>query len=309
VVGITQGFSRVTPTTMAYSAAHQRLYLGYSTGAIRYIDVTAGTPVETAFASFPTAVNTMASAGNFLLAFTTASNLINSSGVTVSQGGGYYSGYTREFTWDPVNSRLYDCCGTNLRYDVLNTTTGAVTSSFEAPYYGFPLVPPVRVSANGQYILLGSGDIYSQSGLTWAGSLGAPIADARWMANGTVVTLAATGNQTTLRRLGASNLATLELRTFSGLPLRVLGSDATMVVVLFENNTVKFQSYVPDDDSDDDGVDNTQDAFPLDVAASVDTEHDEACLRWQLVPTVDESDDALLGGYCRPRGPDGAASG
>ncbi len=45
------------------------------------------------------------------------------------------------------------------------------------------------------------------------------------------------------------------------------------------------------------------------VAASVDTEHDEACLRWQLVPTVDESDDALLGGYCRPRGPDGAASG
>ena len=33
---------------MAYSRGHQRLYLGYGNGAIRYFDVTAGTPVETA---------------------------------------------------------------------------------------------------------------------------------------------------------------------------------------------------------------------------------------------------------------------
>ena len=40
-VGINQGFSPIAPTSMAYSSAHQRLYLGYGTGAIRYIDVTA----------------------------------------------------------------------------------------------------------------------------------------------------------------------------------------------------------------------------------------------------------------------------
>ena len=44
-----------------------------------------------------------------------------------------------------------------------------------------------------------------------------------------------------------------------------------MALVLFDGDTVQFQIYVPNDDSDDDGVANTQDAFPLDPAASVDT--------------------------------------
>ena len=37
-----------------------------------------------------------------------------------------------------------------------------------------------------------------------------------------------------------------------------------MAVVVFDGDTVQFQTYVPDDDSDGDGVPNTQDAFPLD---------------------------------------------
>ena len=68
VMGINQGFSTIAPTTMAYSSAQQRLYLGYETGAIRYIDVTAGSPTETAFANTAMAVYGLASVGNFVLA-------------------------------------------------------------------------------------------------------------------------------------------------------------------------------------------------------------------------------------------------
>ena len=53
-----------------------------------------------------------------------------------------------------------------------------------------------------------------------------------------------------------------------------MGSDTAMVVLVLNNGTVQFHSYVPNDDSDGDGVLNTQDAFPLDVAASVDTDRD-----------------------------------
>ena len=47
-----------------------------------------------------------------------------------------------------------------------------------------------------------------------------------------------------------------------------------MVVLVINNGAVQFHSYVPNDDSDGDGVPNTPDAFPLDAAASVDTDRD-----------------------------------
>ena len=34
------------------------------------------------------------------------------------------------------------------------------------------ILPPIRVSANGQYVLLGSGDIYNQNGLDVVGLAG-----------------------------------------------------------------------------------------------------------------------------------------
>ena len=111
------------------------------------------------------------------------------------------------------------------------------------------------MSTNGQFVLLGSGDIYAQDGLTWSGALGSQVADARWFANGSLVTLTTTGDQTTLRRLGATSLPTLEQLTYAGQALRVLGTDSRMAVVLVIENTVQIQTYVPNDDSDGDELD------------------------------------------------------
>ena len=74
----------------------------------------------------------------------------------------------------------------------------------ETPYHGaYSIQPPIRVSANGQYVLLGSGDIYAQNGLTWSGSLGHAghrrALVRQWLAGHA----GQPGNQTTLRRLGA----------------------------------------------------------------------------------------------------------
>ena len=117
---------------MAYSSAQRRLYLGYDTGAIRQIDVTAASPVESAFATLAAAVTSLASAGNFVIAQTGTYSydggfILNGSGVVTDQGG-YYYGYSREIAWDPVNSRVYftrDGLSPNdLHYDVLDQTTG-----------------------------------------------------------------------------------------------------------------------------------------------------------------------------------------
>jgi len=280
VVGIDGGFGLLAPTTMAYSSSHQRLYFGYSTGAIRYIDVNGGS-AEAEFASMATGITSLSSAGNFLVA-QVGSNynggyVLNSSGAVTYQGG-YYYGYSSETSWDPVNSRLYYFTGLNpndLRYDVIDQVSGQVTSTGESPYHGdYDMHGVIRVNANGQYVLQGSGDLFSRATLQWSGSVGAPIADARWLTNGTVVTLTNVSGATRLRLLRSTNLAPLEQRTFAGEPLRVVGTDVSMVVVVRNGGAVQFHTYVPSNDSDGDGVLNTQDAFPLDVAASVDTDGD-----------------------------------
>ena len=158
---------------------------------------------------------------------------------------------------------------------MINQTTGQIDAAGETPYHGdYNFGGVIRVSGDGQYVLLGAGDIYAQSTLTWSGTLGSPVDDARWLANGSLVTLTTSGNQTLLRRLGSTNLAVLEQLAFPGQALRVVGTDTAMVVLVLNNGTVQFHSYVPNDDSDGDGVANTQDAFPLDRAASVDTDQD-----------------------------------
>ena len=240
VVGINQGFSTVAPTKMAYSSGHQRLYLGYSTGAIRYIDVTAAAPVEAAFANTAMAVDGLAAVGNYVLAQDGSGAwathyVINNAGVITDSAEWNY--YSRDYAWDPVTSRVYffrdDSSPNDLHYEVIDQATGQITAAGETPYHGsYNIQPPIRVSPNGQYVLLGSGDIYAQTGLTWSGSLGAQVADARWFANGSLVTLTSANNQTTLRRLGATNLATLEQLTFTGAALRVVGTDTRMAVLV-----------------------------------------------------------------------------
>ncbi len=55
--------------------------------------------------------------------------------------------------------------------------------------------PPVRVSQSGQYVAAGNGGLFNALDLSWSGALGAPIADARWFADGSLVTLLTTGNR------------------------------------------------------------------------------------------------------------------
>jgi hypothetical protein len=279
VVGINQCSSTIAPTRMAYSSEHQRLYLGYSTGAIRYIDLSSGAEVQFAYTS--RSVEGLASAGNYVVAQdgtpSWASHYIfNRDGTLTDQRGWNY--YSREYGWDAASSRMYyfgDLYSPNdLYYEVIDQTTGQVTSTGETPYHGaYSIQPPIRVSTGGQYVLLGSGDIYNRNGLTWSGSVGSQLIDARWFANNSLAVLRSTNNQTTLRHLSTS-LTTLEQRTYAGTALRVVGSDSRMAVVVNNNGTTQFHIYVPSEDSDGDGVPNTQDAFPLDPAASIDTDRD-----------------------------------
>ena len=101
----------VAPNRLAYSRAQRRVYLGYSTGAIRFMDVTAAVPVETTFATLSTAVSSVSEAGKFIVAQPTGYSygggvIFNSSGAVTAHGG-YYYGYSRQTDWDSTSNRIY----------------------------------------------------------------------------------------------------------------------------------------------------------------------------------------------------------
>jgi hypothetical protein len=294
--------SGVSPNRMAFSKAHRRLYLGYSSGELRYINVDAATVSETAWCTMTAPISTIGEAGNFIVVqrgqYSYDGGTVLSSACTATDSGGYYYGYSRATAWDPTTSRLYytrDGISPNdLHYDVIDQTTGLISTSGETPYHGsYNIQAPIRVSANGGYVLLGSGDIYGQSGLNWSGSLGAQVTDARWFGDGSLATLSTSSNQTVLRRLSNTNLGTLEQIRYTGSALRVIGTDARMAVILLDGASVRIHTYVPSDDSDGDGVSNTTDAFPLDVAASADTDHDGYPDSWTTGRTQADSTTGL----------------
>ncbi len=288
----------LVPNKMAVSAAHNRLYLGYSNGAVQYIALNGIS--EQPFASVGGSVGGLVSVGNYLLVENSpgswAIHSIFAANGTLQDSTGW-SYYSREYAWDSSTSRVYffrdDTSPNDLHYEVIDQASGKITDAGETPYHGaYSIIPPIRVSADSQRVLLGSGDFYNADGLTWAGSLGAIIVDAKWLADGSLISLTGGEGSTLLQRRNASS-QTVEQLTFDGSPVGIYGSPEKMAIVVIKNGTVATYNYVPNDDTDGDGVANTVDAFPLDVAASVDTDRDGHPDAWNAGHSESDSTTGL----------------
>jgi len=255
VVGLDEGLSTTAPVRIAYSAAHQRLYVGYPNGMIRYL--APGSAAEQSFAMLPDGLDNLASVGNFLLAHDA-----NGQWATryVFDAGGAITGQSEnnsrpiEYTWDPVSSRVYFTRDTlypnDLEYEVVDQTTGAMPSRGDSPYHGdFPVEGPVRVSADGARILIGTGYLHARDGLTLLGSLGKTVEDAHWK-NHILVDVDA-NDLVEIR--DADTRAVLTSRQYAGQPLRLAFGQSEAYLVHVVGGTTAFQK-LPFSDQDADQI-------------------------------------------------------
>ncbi|MGC3980188.1 MAG: hypothetical protein QM808_02920 [Steroidobacteraceae bacterium] len=255
IVGINQGFATIAPAKMAYSSDHKRLYLGYSTGAIQYIDVLSSNPAETPFTSTALAVNGLAAVGKFVLAQDASGAwsshyVFNSNGILMDLKEWNY--YSREYAWDAVNSRVYffrdDQSPADLHYEVIDQVTGKITSAGETPYHGtYSIVPPIRVSPTGQQVFLGSGDIYNQNGLTWSANLGRTIKDVAWKDN----VLVSLDIYDLVEIRDKDSRAVLASYQYSGQPIRLVFGQSEAYLVQVVNNTTTFTKLAFSDQDQD----------------------------------------------------------
>ncbi|TQV88006.1 hypothetical protein [Aliikangiella coralliicola] len=296
-VGLEHEGAIITPNLMVYSGQHNRLYLGYESGAIQYIDLNSE-GAEVAFANTPVAVTGLAAVGNYLLAEDRDTHYIfDTNGViSDSRNNSYYS---RAYAWSESNSRVYyfrdNLRPNDLHYQVIDQETGLITDFGETNYHGdYDIEPPLKVSQSGEFVILGSGDVYRNDDLTWFGSIGSNFSAVGWLSDNSVVTVSNAEGAATLQRKNAVLKKTIDQKNFQAEAKAIYGTLSKMTLVMVENGFTTFHIYSPSDDSDNDGVSNDDDAFPLDPAASIDSDFDGYPDSWNQGYDESESTTGLV---------------
>ncbi len=231
-----------SPVSITYSDTSHTIFTGYGQGVLRKIDLNAAVPVEAPYASYVTWLKGIESAGQYL--YTTGletHRVFGPTGNTVSSGFRTTGTYN---IWDPVQRRVYHfvrgVSPQDFGYENLSTG-GTVTGPFESPYHGdFAVLEPIRVSADGNFVIIGGGEIFKASDLTKAKSMGYEIADAFWK-DTTVYTLRLLSGGTQLQsRTGPLFNLNAVTRQIPGTPLRVYQSSEGLVVVTILNGAPQF---------------------------------------------------------------------
>lgn len=188
------------PTYMAYSQENDRLYLAYPSGKITQITVAKST-TEDVFANAPLPPCGLATAGEFVFACVPVGAWVSHftyepTGQVISQVEWNYR--SAEYIWSAANRKMYffrdDTSPNDLLWEEINTN-GEIGEQLDSPYHSSTgILHPIRVSPEGNFVLLGSGRIYNASSLQQIDSLSNNIIDATWL-NSRLFTLRITASE------------------------------------------------------------------------------------------------------------------
>jgi len=209
-----------TPSFMAYAEPTNTIYLAYSTGLIRKIELDSEELVEVPFATLPSNPIGLATAGEYVFAVDPSGAWVSHytfapDGTQVSAVDWNYR--SNDYQWSTTNQKMYffrddtsprDILSEEINADGItyeNLAPGAIGVKKDSPLHssaGF--IHPIRVSPDGGVVILGSGMIHDGNTLErLTPSLGNTVSDIAWLGNDTF----------TIRNIGG----TAQLQTWAGL--------------------------------------------------------------------------------------------
>lgn len=285
-------------TTVAINASTGQLYVGYVNGEITRRAPDVAKPLS--FATVSKEVRALAVAGDYLMAGDDSGAwhthyLFSSDGLqTDSRDLNHYSRY---FDWDANKQRMYffrdETSPNDLLFEQINQETGTIVAEGDSPYHGdYPIQGPIRVSNDGNQVWLGSGNVYETTGLNVVKSFGFMAADAAWTSDNELVMLVTRDTHSEIRHYGL-DYTLYGTQTIAGTPLSIVRAGDQLIVVTQEGQP-RFTSYTVSIDGDEDGVANSEDAFPTDKAASVDTDGDGYPDQWNTGLSASDSSTGLV---------------
>jgi hypothetical protein len=233
------------PNAAAYSPLSHTLFTTYGSSSIRQLDFSQPSPAEAPFASLPWAPTGLVTADELLFASAfRIVRILSSSGATVSAPSSFsYTSPTN--AWDPVRRRIYHfrsfSSPDDLHFDNLSPS-GTITAGDESPYHGgVDTIAPIRVSTDGEFIALGSGEIFNATGLTRAIRLPFPITDMTWKGR-TLFSIESESDSVTRLQRWSSSWQRDKAVALGGTPVRIfsLPSAGFAVITLHSNGVPRF---------------------------------------------------------------------
>lgn len=236
------------PNYIAYSPAHHSLYFDSGGNQVRTIPLDGANFAEYPFYASSLLVDGLQSAGNYILLAAGSSTWLTHFAITVdgdvasSRDTDYYS---KEYVWNPVNSRMYFLRDGITPNDIETEPIGSdgeIGAVTDSPYHSSDGVSqPLRISPDGSNIVLGSGWVYSCSTLELVGALGNNVSDVAWT-DGLIQTIRAKGSQTEVQSWSTSSYLLQNSKVFDGLPLRIFRlNNSQFVLVTSSDGQLKFR--------------------------------------------------------------------
>lgn len=272
----------VSLRSAVYSPAHHRIYIGYSNGKINYLDIYGGASVKQ-LVTLEESVVRLVTAGNYLFAATQGEAwphsdwyyIINRFGGITDQKR--YHETSQTYLWNEADSRIYyfrSSGESDLNYLSINQTSGLIFSANSSGFYHhFDVLPPLINSHDGLTLVTGFGDVIDSSSLDWEHSLPVKMSEGLWVSPNELLTVFGKNNRIVVEcRNDAFHLT--ERRIFNGSFKAFLPLVNDYALFALSGGAVQIYRYSPSDDTDNDGVQNITDRFPLDPAASVDHDGD-----------------------------------
>jgi hypothetical protein len=286
---------------LAYSPELDTLYVGHYNGDITRIELELGLDEE----PFATLMGTplgLQVVGDYLLAVDDegaweSHHVFDADGFLVTSAE--WNHPSRDYAWSPANERLYyfrDSSSPNdLMWEQIDGGTGLIVADGESPYHGaFDIEPPIRVSSDGAFVLLGTGHIYDGTSIERPAAIPVHPIDAMWTDEGFVTIAAGSAETTIVERWDPTTWARADARQLDGVPVAVVGGACVGIVITRVAGDLRFHAYQVGDDGDGDGLVYAEDALPLDPAASVDTDRDGAPDVWNTDCSEVESITGLV---------------
>ncbi len=285
--------------SIEYVASSNRLYLGDTSGEIRYLN--ANYELNN-FASVEGCVNRLLDTDNYLVALDCSDYngsyiSLDNSGNIISHSQNYYE-TSSQVIWDSQHSQLLhfrDGISPNDIHTTPLNAQGEFGYATESPYHGdYTIQGPITLSYDSSRVLLGSGDLYDSTNLNWLGSVSGNFQFANWLSDDSLVTYHVYSVTSIIYRRD-DQYRIVERLELPGQILAVFpDEDATgSKLIIRQGNQINYYHYVANDDSDNDGVENTLDAFPTDAAASIDSDGDGYPDEWNTDKTAEDSTSEL----------------
>lgn len=237
-----------TAQYMAYSSELDTIFLAYSNGLIRKIELGQAEPTEVPFALLPGAPTGLAAAGEYLFASDPSGAwgshyTFDLAGQRISAVDWNY--YSRDFVWSDANQRMYflrdDTSPNDLLWEQINANgtaypglaPGEIGQKMDSPLHtssGF--THPIRVSPDGSVVVLGSG--YLHDGLTLARlpySLAGAVRDAAWI-GGKLFTIRDTAGSVQLQEWSSPSYESVQAKYLAGTSIGLLAVPGTKLLAI-----------------------------------------------------------------------------